>query len=293
MVNAETTICQIRELFDKVKAASFGGMEASALTVRFPDYLPPLILRSDASELICRATSAIRKCALPGDSLFVSARYEDRRDPADCCVVLSLDLRRPGEELAFCVESGWLEEFDRVADELLCRSVASSMWTADGCFSFDFRLAVHFGGAKTNYHRNAILLVEDDDFVRGATREVLEVAGYNVIEAENAEAALSAFERNQGVISAVLSDVTMPGRSGQELARAVHALLPSLPVLLMTGYQTPVVEDRLRRVFYLAKPYNSAALLEAVRRCLEVHHQPPATIGILGTAAEKRITAFE
>jgi CheY-like chemotaxis protein len=206
------------------------------------------------------------------DNFLVSAHYEDHREPVRCCVVLAVQLQRLGMQDGFTVESFWLDEISNIAEELLSRSVDLSIETAEGYLSFDFRLTVHPAGTKLPIHRDTIVLVEDDTFVRSATREVLEMAGHRVVDIANAEQELQVFEHKSQSISLVISDVTMPGQDGRELAVALHAALPRLPILLISGYSTPVVEDISKNLYFLPKPFNSGALMGAVRRCLQVHH---------------------
>ncbi len=276
MMEAGTRLRRAGELLDRMKSVAFAGLTAGAITAKFPEYLPPFILCKAGEEGVCRAVACLASCALPHDTFFVSAYYEDRRDPAECCVVLSLELRRSGAENGFAVENFFAQESATVTQELLSSDVALSMAAGNGQLTFDFRFPVHRQGYKRRNHRDAILLVEDDGCVRGATREVLEAAGYRVLETASAEEALEVFERQENTICAVLSDVTLPGKSGGELARALHVRLATVPIVLTSGYQTPIKEDLLRRMFYLAKPYHSAALLAVIRRSLEVYHRPVA-----------------
>jgi DNA-binding NtrC family response regulator len=111
--------------------------------------------------------------------------------------------------------------------------------------------------------------VEDDVIVRSVTREVLETGGHRVLEAQDAETALRMFGRNRRAIGLVISDVTLPGRSGIELASRLHGSAPTTPILLMSGYSTPVRENSGRKLFFLEKPYNSEVLMRAVTRCLQ------------------------
>jgi len=70
--------------------------------------------------------------------------------------------------------------------------------------------------------RNTILVVEDEDFVREVTCEVLLSAGYLVLRARTAAEALHLFTRNGGKLQLLLTDVVLPGRSGQMLAQGTQ-----------------------------------------------------------------------
>lgn len=83
--------------------------------------------------------------------------------------------------------------------------------------------------------RGTALLVDDEELVRATTSYMLADLGYLVIEATSGEEALQMLEAGHRV-DLVVTDHLMPGISGTELARAVHALAPGVPVLLVSGY---------------------------------------------------------
>ena len=121
-----------------------------------------------------------------------------------------------------------------------------------------------------------ILLVEDAELVRNLTRQVLETAGYRVLEAANAEAAIDLCERINGDrIDLLLTDVVMPGMSGNEMSRILLAKQPGMPVLYMSGYtddaivQHGVLEAGIN---FLQKPFTPGALASKVREVLDMAH---------------------
>lgn len=81
-----------------------------------------------------------------------------------------------------------------------------------------------------------VLLVEDEDFVRSVTREVLEMSGYCVLEARNAAEGIKIFKESSAHVDLLLTDVVMPGMNGPELVRNLTAIAPTLRVLFMSGY---------------------------------------------------------
>ncbi len=266
-MESRTEICQASALFDKLKKSAFHGFNSCEFHATFPEYLPPVLLPTGTEECILQAAAAIRQCASPGDTLLASAFYEDHRNPADCCVVLLLELKRENEA-NLCVESSWLDAMGSMAEELLARSVALSISASEHSLTFEFRLAVHPMVTRRRHHRNAILLVEDDAFVRHSSREVLEMRGYRVAECGSAEEAETLYASMRDTVALVVSDVSLPGRDGRDLARTLHRDVPGLPILLVSGYATPRLENAPQHVFYLAKPYNSQKLIDAVERCL-------------------------
>ncbi|NOZ24833.1 MAG: GAF domain-containing protein [Nitrospirae bacterium] len=117
-----------------------------------------------------------------------------------------------------------------------------------------------------------ILLVEDEDGVRGFASEVLRGYGYSVAEAANVKEAMEVFEREDGRFHLVVSDVVLPDRSGLHLADQLLSRKPALRILLSSGYtdqklQWPLIQERNFR--FLQKPYTLADLLQAVKEVLE------------------------
>ncbi|CAM3157772.1 hypothetical protein SPAN111604_07310 [Sphingomonas antarctica] len=80
-----------------------------------------------------------------------------------------------------------------------------------------------------------ILLVDDEPLVRAATADMLVELGYDVVEAEDAEAALTILEEGTSV-DAVVTDHLMPGMSGTELAHTIATRQPPLPALIISGF---------------------------------------------------------
>ncbi|HMI30660.1 MAG TPA: ATP-binding protein, partial [Candidatus Limnocylindrales bacterium] len=106
--------------------------------------------------------------------------------------------------------------------------------------------------------RGTILLAEDENAVRALARDMLQVLGYDVVDANSGEEALELFERHRGTIRAVVSDVIMPGIGGFELAHRLVALKPDLKVLLVSGYTKDSLAgtDFAKLGFaFLQKPY--------------------------------------
>jgi CheY-like chemotaxis protein len=114
-----------------------------------------------------------------------------------------------------------------------------------------------------------VLLVEDKEAVRVLTTRILADAGYEVRAAPDGGAALSAYEDDVDVL---VTDVVMPGMSGQEVADALRGRRAGLPVVFVSGYtEDHVVEDARRdgATAFVEKPFTAGELLGAVRRVLE------------------------
>ncbi|MEA2552570.1 MAG: two-component system, NtrC family, response regulator AtoC, partial [Fimbriimonadaceae bacterium] len=84
--------------------------------------------------------------------------------------------------------------------------------------------------------KGSILIVDDEPNIRLVLQAAFEKAGYKAFVAEDAPSGLESFEKNDP--DCVLTDVTMPGRSGYELLRDIMERKPDTPVVIMTAYGT-------------------------------------------------------
>jgi two-component system cell cycle sensor histidine kinase/response regulator CckA len=109
-----------------------------------------------------------------------------------------------------------------------------------------------------------VLLVEDDAAVRAGLRRMLDVAGYDVLEAEDGAAALDAIQRTAQQVNVVLSDVAMPTLDGRGLARELRARWPGLPLILMSGFADRAALDEISGLVILQKPLAADALVSAI-----------------------------
>ena len=116
-----------------------------------------------------------------------------------------------------------------------------------------------------------ILLVEDDDAVRAIARRILVARGYQVRDFASAADALAFAGDPSEPIDLLLSDLVMPGMSGVELASAVSALRPLVPVRLMSGYPGGIgtTTEAAGALRFLEKPFTPDALARYVRTALD------------------------
>lgn len=117
-----------------------------------------------------------------------------------------------------------------------------------------------------------ILVVDDDDAVRGVLKILLQRAGYEVLVASNGLLALDVVNAHK--VDFVLLDIEMPEMNGFDFCGMLRAdpLLRNLPVVMMTGRPITGVIEKVRAVGALElmpKPFERASLLEMIKRYLQ------------------------
>ena len=117
-----------------------------------------------------------------------------------------------------------------------------------------------------------ILLVEDEEAIRGLARGCLQAKGYKVVDAGDGNAAINTASQYNGKIDLLLTDVIMPGMNGREVAGILSKSRPEIKALYISGY----TDDRLSShgvlepgVALLMKPFTIEDLLVAVRNVLD------------------------
>jgi DNA-binding response OmpR family regulator len=117
-----------------------------------------------------------------------------------------------------------------------------------------------------------ILVVDDDNAVRGVLKVVLERAGFEILSAANGAAAVAALGEKS--VDLVLLDIEMPGMSGFDVCLQMQAdpALRAIPVLMMTGRPVSGVPERVRAVGALDlihKPFDRVNLLARIQSCID------------------------
>ena len=121
-----------------------------------------------------------------------------------------------------------------------------------------------------------ILVVDDDDAVRAAIATMLEYQDYAVVSAGSGAAGIAALQ--QGGIDLALVDLMMPGMTGMQTIKALHALAPTLPIIAMSGFVAQTAaqdgEDYLATalksgaIHNLQKPFRPRELAALIADCL-------------------------
>ena len=110
-----------------------------------------------------------------------------------------------------------------------------------------------------------VLLVEDNQHVRGFAEELLRDLGCSVKAVSDGDGALAALRQSSQDL--VLTDIVMPGMSGVELADHIGRLYPKIPVVLATGYSDEITERR-PDLPVLLKPYAARDVSQALSQAL-------------------------
>jgi two-component system cell cycle response regulator DivK len=116
--------------------------------------------------------------------------------------------------------------------------------------------------------RKCILVVEDQEDNRQILRDLLSSGGYDMIEAENGEDAVTSAAANRPDL--ILMDIQLPILDGYEATRRIKSdpQLKSIPIIVVTSYALSGDEEKARRAGcddYVAKPYSPRQLLAKIR----------------------------
>ena len=116
-----------------------------------------------------------------------------------------------------------------------------------------------------------ILLVEDEPFVREATRQLLEAAGFRVFVAQDAFEAKNLCTQLGDRIVLVMTDLVLPGSTGLQLGEDLRSRFPNLQLLVTSGYSDAEneIESPSAHTYFLAKPYTRNALVGKIEAILE------------------------
>lgn len=123
--------------------------------------------------------------------------------------------------------------------------------------------------SKPHFPRKKILVVDDEPSVYETVKMLLEFDGHEVVTADNADDALTLFD--QGRFDLVVTDYTMPGMKGDELALAVKARMPGQPVIMITAHSeifksNPTLLAGIDQL--VSKPFHLADLRDAIQKAV-------------------------
>ena len=113
-------------------------------------------------------------------------------------------------------------------------------------------------------------MVDDEPAVRKVMRALLEQAGHHVLLAADGSEAIEIYDRDTERIDAVLTDLSMPGMDGMQIARKLRERNPRLPILLASGFSDDrlVNADVIGPVHFIPKPFAADQLLALLHELL-------------------------
>lgn len=116
-----------------------------------------------------------------------------------------------------------------------------------------------------------VLFVDDEEDILRMTARMLEYLGYTVYTTSSADTALAMLEKDTFGVDLVITDYSMPGISGIELAQKIGTMRPGLPVMLCSGFSESVVFDGATRRSvskFMSKPLDMKKLAAAIREIM-------------------------
>ncbi len=119
-----------------------------------------------------------------------------------------------------------------------------------------------------------VLVVDDEPLIVSLLHRLLETFGFHVTGFTSADLALVHFRREPDAFDAIVTDRAMPRMSGLDLARAVHQIRPSLPIILVTGFLEAEGREEVDPVFagVLTKPFDAASAVRMVQDSVRRGH---------------------
>ena len=117
-----------------------------------------------------------------------------------------------------------------------------------------------------------VLVVEDDELVRGITVRALRALGYRILLAEDGEDALRVVEKYDGTIDIAVTDVAMPRMGGAELADRLSVRNPNLKILFVSGYSEGDLSEDIvlaKNRAFMDKPFTATMLARRLREMLD------------------------
>jgi CheY-like chemotaxis protein len=117
-----------------------------------------------------------------------------------------------------------------------------------------------------------VLLVEDEKVLLNIARRKLERLGYHVVAKVSGIEALKTFRATPQNFDVVITDLTMPGMTGVQLARELIKTIPEMPIIICTGFNEGINRKHLRDLGmqgFIMKPYSSEKLSSAIRAVLD------------------------
>ncbi|MBU4055660.1 MAG: response regulator [Proteobacteria bacterium] len=117
-----------------------------------------------------------------------------------------------------------------------------------------------------------ILFVDDEESIAEMAGEMLEKLGYEVISLQNSMEALDIFQKQHAKFNLVVTDLTMPFMSGEELAKEILSIRSDMPIIMCTGFSEVVSPEKAKKIGvkeYIMKPFLHEELAATIRKVLD------------------------
>lgn len=116
-----------------------------------------------------------------------------------------------------------------------------------------------------------ILVIEDESIIRAALIDILQMAGFSTVEAENGRVALEKFQNHLHEVDMVILDMTMPVLSGDKTLKALREKKADLPILILSGLgEVEIASEfwQMAQVSFLPKPFHVEQLIQMIHQIL-------------------------
>lgn len=124
--------------------------------------------------------------------------------------------------------------------------------------------------AANGQQKGLILVVEDESIIRDFVCEILGDEGFKTFALESADEAAKFLHDNADSVSLLLTDILMPGTlNGADLANLSGNEWPQIPILIMSGHETPESSGVQHPVTFIRKPWSFGQLLDGVDKALQ------------------------
>lgn len=117
-----------------------------------------------------------------------------------------------------------------------------------------------------------ILLIDDEEIIRMTSGEILNELGYEVISAASGDEGIAVLTEKNDMISLVILDMSMPGKSGLDIYREIKDLHPAMKVLLTSGYREEQKVGKMLEAAkdgFIQKPYTIDELDRKLSKMLQ------------------------
>ena len=120
--------------------------------------------------------------------------------------------------------------------------------------------------------KERILFIDDEQILINMGIEMLESLGYEVTTATNGMKALDLFKKHPHAFDLVITDMTMPQMTGDEMAKEMISVRPDVPVILCTGFSSMITEEKSKALgirAFLMKPIVMREMADTIRKVLD------------------------